>query len=1068
MIPLSFPQRGLWFVNQLDGPSAAYNIPTVARLRGDLNADALCAAVRDVVARHEVLRTVYRDVHGEPEQVVLPTADVEIVRRVVAVADVATEVAAAIRHVIDVSAGIPLRAWLFSTSDRDHVFVLVVHHIAADGWSIGPLLRDLSAAYAARIAGAAPDWAPLPGQYVDYTLWQRELLGTEDDPDSVLSAQLDYWRGQLAGLPDEIPLPTDRPRPVTTDHAGGWVPFTVPPATGARVSALTAATGTTPFMVYHAAVAALLTRLGAGTDIPIGTVVAGRTDMALDDLVGFFVNSLVLRTDTGGDPTFRTLLDRARDTDLAAYACQDVPFERLVELVNPTRLAARHPLVQTMLEFWASDGNQLDLPGLVVTMDGWQHARHAKYDLTISIFSSRGRDGVEYHGGVEYAADLFDAATARSLADRLLRMLDAVTADPGRPIGTVDLLDPAERVAILTEWAGTSRSGPDGTLPDLLAESVERTPDAVAAAFQGVEVSYRDLDARANRLARLLIARGVGPGVLVGVFLTRSVELVVALLAVLKTGAAYLPLDPQYPGDRLTAMLADAAPACVLTEDAVAADLPVTGLCLDDPLVLAELARLDGGPVGDTDRTAPLSCRHPAYVVYTSGSAGQPKGVVVPHRGVVNFLAALARITGIGPGDRVLALASLSFDVTAREVFLPLLTGATVQPAGDDERRDAYALADLVRRDGVTLTLGGTPSLLAELARELTGTGGALRLAISAGESVRRVPAEVRTALGRLINMFGPTECTMTTTFRDCTADPPDGPDLIGRPIDHARVHVLDERLAPVPPGVPGELYVAGPGLAIGYLGRPGLTAAAFVPCPFGPPGERMYRTGDIVRWRLNGELEFVGRADDQVKIRGIRVEPGEVEAHLAAHPDVARAVVVAREDRPGDVRLVGYVVPVAGAAPDPADLRGLLARRLPDYLVPAAVLVLDSFPLSPNGKLDRARLPTPDYDGLPDGRPPATDVERTMCELFAGVLGVPTMFADDSFFDRGGNSLLVARLLARVRDTFGVAIGFRDFFADPTPAGLAARLTRVLLGELADLTEDELRTVLAAEESGR
>jgi amino acid adenylation domain-containing protein len=1065
VIPLSFPQRGLWFVNRLDGPSAAYNIPVVARLRGDLNADALCDAMRDVVARHEVLRTVYREIHGEPEQVVLPSADVEIDRRVVVVADVATEVAAAIRHVIDVTVGIPLRGWLFSTSDRDHMLVLVVHHIAADGWSIGPLLRDLGAAYVARNAGVAPDWPPLPVQYADYTLWQRELLGGEDDPDSVLRTQLDYWRGQLAGLPDEIALPTDRPRPVATDHVGGWVPFTVPPAVGARVAALAAATGATPFMVWHAAVAALLTRLGAGTDIPVGTVAAGRADVALDDLVGCFVNSLVLRTDTGGGPTFRTLLDRTRDTDLAAYAHQDVPFERLVELVNPTRLAARHPLFQTMLEFWTGGGDRLDLPGLVVTMGGGQHARHAKFDLTISVFESRGLDGVEYHGGVEYAADLFDAATARSLVDRLLRVLDAVTADPGRPIGTVDLLDPAERAAILTEWAGTAGPGPDGTLPDLLAASVERTPDAVAVAFRGVEVSYRDLDARANSLARLLIARGAGPGVLVGVFLTRSVELVVALLAVLKTGAAYLPLDPRYPGDRLAAMLADAAPVCVLTEDAVAADLPAPGLRLDDPSVLAELARLDGGSVGDADRTAPLGGQHPAYVVYTSGSAGRPKGVVVPHRGVVNFLAALARITGIGASDRVLALASLSFDVTAREVFLPLLTGATVQPADDDERRDAHALADLVRRDGVTLTLGGTPSLLAELARELTATGGALRLAVSAGESVRRVPTEVRTALGRLINMFGPTECTMTTTFHDCTADPAGGPDLIGRPIDHARVYVLDERLAPVPPGSPGELYVAGPGLAIGYLGRPGLTAAAFVPCPFDPPGERMYRTGDIARWRADGQLEFVGRADDQVKIRGIRVEPGEVEAHLAAHPDVTRAVVVAREDRPGDVRLVGYVVPVAGAAPDPADLRAPLARRLPDYLVPAAVLVLDSFPLSPNGKLDRAALPAPDYDGLPDGRPPATDVERTMCELFAGVLGVPTMFADDSFFDRGGHSLLVARLLARVRDTFGVTVSFRDFFADPTPAGLAARLARVLVAELADLTEDELRVVLAAEE---
>jgi amino acid adenylation domain-containing protein len=1065
MIPLSSAQHRLWFAAQLEGPSASYNIPVVARLTGRLDLAALDAAVGDVLTRHEALRTIVRDISGEPEQFILPVAEVGRVLEPVLAdpAEVEDRIAAAVRHVFDLSAGIPFHAWVFTSASERHVLVMVLHHIAGDGWSIAPLLRDLSRAYTARLAGAAPGWEPLPVQYADYTLWHAELLGDEQDPDSMVSTQLACWRERLAGLPDENPLPTDRPRPAEPDPAGGSVAITVPPQVYQGLTRLAQDCQATLFMVVQAALAALCTRLGAGTDVPIGTLVAGRSDELTEELVGFFVNTVVLRTDTSGDPAFRELLTRARATAMDAYANQDVPFERIVEVLNPPRAAARHPLVQIMLEFRSEDGDSLTLPGITEATvgGGGEHALHAaKFDLTLDLRQTRGPVGPEGLSGIwEYARALFDHATVEAISRRFLRLLAAVTADPDQRISAIDLLDPAERHAVLHEWAGSSGPLPMATVPELVAAQVTRTPDALAVAFWGEELSYRELDARANRMARLLAARGAGPEALVGVSLPRCVDLVVVLLAVLRAGAAYLPLDPRYPAGRIASMLADVAPACVVTdaETAVALPGPAPRIVLDDPGTAVALARQDVGPVASL-----IGPEHPAYVIYTSGSTGRPKGVVATHRGVVNFLTGLLGITGITSADRVLALASLSFDVTAREMFLPLICGAAVFPLSDDERRDPRAIGDAIRRDRITMTLGGTPTLLAGIARNLSVTGAQLRLAISAGESVHRIPSAVRPALGRLVNMFGPTEATMTTTFRDVTADPAAGPDLVGRPLQNTRVYVLDATLRPVPSGVPGEFYIAGPGLARGYLGQPGLTAERFLACPFGAPGTRMYRTGDLMRWR-DGELEFLGRADDQVKIRGIRVEPGEVEARLLEHPAVGQAAVVAREDRPGDLRLVGYLVPTAdfGAELDPAELRAYLARLLPDYLVPAALLVLPALPLSPNGKVDRRALPPPEYTGAPGGRAPATSGEERLCELFAEVLGVAPVLADEGFFTLGGHSLLVAQLLARIRDAFGVEVSYRDFFSHPTPAQLAVRVEERALAQLSDLSEEQLREML-------
>ena len=790
-IPLSFAQHRIWFARQMEGPRASYNIPVVARLTGRIDTDALQAALDDLIGRHEVLRTMIGVAGGEPEQLIMPAeqATMTLDRVTAHPGEAEQHIAAAVQHVFDLAAEIPVRAWVISTTSDQHVLVLLLHHIAGDGWSMVPLLRDLGRAYTARLARAAPQWEPLPVQYADYTAWQHELLGDEHDPDSLASRQLDYWRRQLTGLPPELAIPTDRPRPAAASYQGNRVAFGVPAPVHARLTRLARDSQATTFMVIQAALAVLLTRLGGGTDIPIGTTVAGRSDDALDNLIGFFVNTLVLRADTSGDPPFRQLLARIRGTGLDALAHQDIPFERIVELLNPPRSAARHPLFQTMLNFNNADPDSLDFPGVKAIVGGGdQHwVRTARFDLTLRVTETSGNRSVpaELRGYWDYATDLFDAATAEYMSARFLRLLEDFAADPDQPIGQAAFLSPAERQLILQDWSGTTETAPDATLPGLLAAQAARTPGALAVAFGSQQLSYTELDAAATRLARLLISHGTGPETLTAVFLPRSPELVITLLAVLKTGGAYLPLDPHYPPARTARMLSDAAPARVITTRDLTAALPpghpgitaVPRLLIDDPHILTALARTPAAPLRATERLAPPHPGHPAYIVYTSGSTGQPKGVIATHRGVVNFLTALRTITGISADDRVLAIASSSFDVIVRELFLPLTTGAAVVLLSDDERRDARAVAEAVRANAITLTLGGTPTFITPIAEDLSrGRAHALRLAISAGESATRIPAGSRQALRRLVNMFGPTECTMTTTFRDCTADPATGP----------------------------------------------------------------------------------------------------------------------------------------------------------------------------------------------------------------------------------------------------------------------------------------------------
>ncbi|MDB5406692.1 MAG: dimodular nonribosomal peptide synthase [Rhodospirillales bacterium] len=1053
-IPLSFAQHRLWFLDQLEGPSPTYNITLGLRLSGPLDRSALEAALSDLVERHESLRTVFPDTTGTPRQLVLDPADA---RPILAVQPVSEEAlpeilnAAACRG-FDLAGEIPLRASLFVLAPQEHVLLLLVHHIAGDGWSLAPLARDLAASYAARRLGVAPDWAPLPVQYADYTLWQHQLLGSEDEPGSPIARQLAFWTATLQDLPDQIALPTDHPRPAISSYRGATVSFRITPKLHDDLLGLARSSHASLFMVLQAGLVALLNRLGAGTDIPIGSPIAGRTDEALDELIGFFVNTLVLRTDTSGDPSFQKLVERVRDANLAAYGNQDLPFERLVEIVNPVRSRARHPLFQIMLAFQNTAGIGLDLPDLVVASEPVDIGI-AKFDLSF-ILSERHADGCPdgIEGAIEYRTDLFERETVERIAGCFVRLLEAAILTPEGPIGQIDILDTRERHRLLVEWNDTARAMPRTTLPALIEAQAARAPAAIALVCEDASLSYAEINARANRLARLLIAQGAGPEQIVAVAVPRSAEMIIALVAILKSGAAYLPIDPDLPSERIAVMLEDARPARLLTTAALARDLPgvTPRVLLDDAATIEELERYPDADPSDAERTAPLSPESPAYVIYTSGSTGKPKGVVVTHLGIPSLVASQIERFAITPDSRVLQLSSASFDASIMDVLMALPAGAAlvVPPPGP---LLGDALAEVLTRYAVSHALV-PPAALASVP---AGGFEHLTTLVVGGDAC---PADLvgRWSAGRrMVNAYGPTETTICTAMSmplSGAAAPP-----IGRPIRNVRVYVLNEGLQPVPVGVAGELYIAGPCLARGYLDRPALTAERFVANPFDHSGGRMYRTGDLVRWREAGTLEFLGRADHQVKIRGFRIELGEIEAALADHTGVAQAAVIARDDASGDRRLVAYVVPAASDAPEPADLRRHLAQSLPAYMLPAAFVMLDRLPLTPSGKLDRKALPAPDVTAQgATFRAPRTPREEILCALFAETLGVPRVGIDDDFFELGGHSLLAVRLGGRIRERMQPDFPITGVYTAPVVRELAALLDGGLgSAEVLDLSRD-------------
>ncbi|MEU5693390.1 amino acid adenylation domain-containing protein [Actinosynnema sp. NPDC020468] len=1024
-VPLSPAQQGVRLAAEVAGH--AYTAPLALRLTGSLDLDALRAAVVDVVERHEALRTAF------PEDDLGWRQEVRPARPPFEVADwTADALAEAVARPFDLAADLPLRTHVFRVGPQEHVLLLALHHIATDGWSTGVLLRDLATAYRARTAGTAPDFTPLPIQYADHTVRHLARLGSTDDPDSTLSRQLGYWADALAGAPDELRLPADRPRPAVSDNVGAEVRAHLDADLHRAVVGIARANQATVFMVLHAAVAALLHRMGAGADVVVGTVVAGRDHADLDGLVGMFVNTLALRVDLSGDPDFTTLLHRVREADLAAYAHQDVPFDRVVGRVNPERSGGRHPLFQVSVVLQdgvdGPEDDQLGLPGLTVRTEPTTTGG-AKGDLAFAFgqdVDATGPVGVQVC--LEYAVDRFDEGTARTLVDRLVRLLGTVLSYPATPLSAVDVLTDAER-DLLRTWNDTAVPFDPRPVHEVIAAIARREPDATALVGHDGRLTRAELDAGANRLAHHLMALGAGRDTIVGVCLDRDTSNVLTLLAVLRTGAAYLPVDPTYPPDRLAYMLADAGAPVVVTQSSLAhlvagSDATAVVLDVDGPAIARRPATDPGARVAGLDA---------AYVIYTSGSTGRPKGVVVEHRGFANQTAWTAKALDLRPGDRMAYLSAQGFDSAVAEIWPALALGVELHLPAQDVLEDAEALPAWLAESGITACALATPRLESMLDDPVL-LASPMRTVHTGGDVLRRRPVPGTRFV--LWNTYGPTECTVVTTGEIVGPDPELPP--IGVPIDNYRVHVVDEHLRPVPPGVVGELYVSGVGLARGYHANPGLTAHRFVADPFGAPGERMYRTGDLVRWRSDGRLAFHGRADRQVKIRGLRIEIGEIEAALWDRPDVAQAAVVVREDQPGRQVLTGYVVPGDGF--DVERARVELAGFLPRYMVPEAFVLLDALPLTPNEKLDRAALPAP-AAGVRSTRPPATAREAVLCALFAEVLGVPSVGPDDGFFDRGGHSLLASRLVSRVRAELGVRLELRLLFDASTPAELAARL---------------------------
>ncbi|MCX4094588.1 non-ribosomal peptide synthetase [Nocardia sp. alder85J] len=1041
-VSLSLAQSRMWFLNQFDTGSAVENIVVAIRLSGVLDVGALRAAVADVVARQEILRTVYPGGADGPVQRVLPVSQVPVVVTAVPVAGEAVleAVSGVVSAGFDVTVEVPFRIRLFEVTDTagEFVLVFVAHHIAADGWSMGPLTRDVMVAYAARSAGQAPGWVPLAVQYADFAVWQRELLGSEDDPASLLSGQARFWRGVLAGVPDELNLPADRARPVVPSFAGGRVVFPVSVATHAGLAGLARQQGATLFMVVHAALAVLLARLSGTGDIVVGTPVAGRGEAELDGLVGMFVNTLVLRSQVEGGRSFEELLAATKEGDLAAFAHADIPFERLVELVNPERSTARHPLFQVALSFENLPESSFELPGLRVAAIDVDGATE-KFDLSLHIREHA--DGLT--AVFSFARDLFDQATVEVFAQRFTRLLDGIVAEPHKPVGELPLLTTAE-------FQRLTHVEPDDVmattlLPDLLGNGVHLGRDRVAVRYGGRSVTYGELDDRSSRLARVLIGRGVGPEKLVAVSLPRSFEMVLAVLAITKAGGAHVPVDPAYPGDRVRHMLTDSAAVLGITAGAYVGGLPadVDWLVLDDPATDIACAAQSAAAVTDADRITALRMTHPAYVIYTSGSTGKPKGVTVTHAGIGGLADVATGLYGLEPHHRFLHICSPSFDPSVLEWVCAFYIGATLVIA-PPEIIGGPDLAQLLRREQVTHTII-TPAVLGTM-----DPGDQAQLLVtSVGGDVTTPELLAKWQPGRrYFNAYGPTETTIISTYARLY---PGDHITVGTPVHGMSALVLDNRLNPVPPGVAGELYLAGGAVARGYRGAHGLTAERFLANPFGAPGARMYRTGDIVRWhataerddagRLTGdtawELDYVGRSDFQVKIRGFRIELGEIDAVLTRHPDVDFAFTMGRDTTAGATILASYVTPVTGHTIDTVALTEHVATILPPHMVPTAITVLDQIPLTPVGKLDRRALPEPVLAPR-EYRAPATEIETILAEVFTEVLGTDQIGLDDSFFALGGDSILSIQLVSRAK-TRGIRITPRDVFERRSIAGLAA-----------------------------
>jgi amino acid adenylation domain-containing protein/non-ribosomal peptide synthase protein (TIGR01720 family) len=1026
-VPLSFAQERLWVLDQLEPGSVSYTLPNPIRLHGHVDVPGLGRALTEIVRRHEALRTTFANREGRPWQVINPPARVPLPVVDLAGLPPAQREAEARRHVRelarqpwDLARGPLLRARLIRLGAEEHLLALMMHHIVTDGWSMAVFAQELGALYGAFSQGRPAPLPELPLQYADFSLWQRQWLQGE-----VLAKQLDYWRQTLAGAPI-LDLPTDRPRPAVQRYKAARHTFEVGADVAQRLQELSAQEGATVFMTLLAAFQVLLSRYSGQEDVCVGTPVANRNRAEFERLIGFFANTLVMRTNLSGNPSFRELLRRVREGCLGAYDHQDMPFERLVAELQPQRDLSRQPLFQVLFVLQRAPRQAVTLPGLTLGLR-LNELENINFDLTLQLTET----GQGLQGNLYFNTDLFDAPTAGRMVGHLRGLLEGVAAGPDAPLAEVSLLSDDERRQVLGEWNATEADYPhDRCIHELFEARADAQPDHAAVTFEGRLLSYGELDRRANQLAHRLRALGVGPEVPVGLCLDRCPEAIIGLLGILKAGGAYVPLDPAYPRERLGLMLRETGARVLLTQDHLRELLP------ECPAILS----LDGGwaDIAGEPTDRPHSGVTPdnlAYVIFTSGSTGVPKGVLVEHRGLVNLLMAHVRVFQLGPQSRVLQMIPLSFDASLAEIFRALVSGATLCQARKEDVLPGPGLSRLLREQDITaVTL--VPSVLATLppGEDLP----ALRTLNVGGEACS---AELAARWGRgrrMVNGYGPTEITVGATLA-WDWQPGRKPPL-GRPLPNVRCYVLDRHLKAVPVGVPGELYVGGVGVTRGYLNRPGLTAERFLPDPFGPAGRRMYRTGDLVRWLPDGMLEFLGRADQQVKIRGFRIELGEIEAALAQHPQVAQGVVDVQDHGVGR-RLVAYVVPRLGEAPVAAEVRGFLRARLPDYMVPAAVVNLAVMPLTANGKVDRRALPAPDSSRLSTDQTyvaPQTDKEKVLAGIWADVLRLERVGARDNFFELGGDSILSIQMIARASQA-GLRLTPKDLFRHQTVAELAA-----------------------------
>jgi amino acid adenylation domain-containing protein len=1036
--PASFAQQRLWFLDQLEPNSPTYVMPGGVRMLGALDVGALARTLNEIVRRHAVLRASFETVDGKPAQrlrstleLALPLEDLSHLPETEREAEVERRFLLEADRPFDLADGPLLRATLLKVSDTEHILLLTLHHIVADGWSVGVLLEEVAAIYPAFVAGQASPLDDLPIQYADFAAWQQaELEG------GALNEQLAYWRRQLGGASTTLDLPTDRARPSVQSYRGASVPFNIPADVAAELRSLARQEQATLFMVLVGGLSAVLSAYSRQHDILIGTPIANRVRPETEGLIGLFANTLVLRTDVSGDPSFRELVRRLRDVTLQAYAHQDLPFERLVDELQVERSLSHNPLFQVMLAVQHGAFTRCELPGLTLESLN-SHTQTSKFDLTLEVEETP--DALA--GQLEYSTDLFDRQTVERLLSHLRNLLAGAAADAERRISQLPLLSSAESERLLVDFNATAAPLPTTqTLPALLDAQADRTPDAVAVVSESGSLTYAELHARANQLAHYLRGLGVGPDVRVAVCLDRSTDLLVGVLGISKAGGAYVPLDPTYPRERLAFMLEDSQVTVLVTQEALLEMLPPTS---------ATVVRIDADWPAIAEQptqalTTELSPDDLAYVIYTSGSTGKPKGVQVHHRGLVNFLCGMQREIGLQPSDTLAAVTTLSFDIAGLELYLPLSTGARVVVVSRDAI-DGESLRAVLDKHQATIMQATPVSWRLLLDADWSPPAGFTGLC--GGEALPRELASELLARGvRLFNMYGPTETTVWSTMHLVTTADITSGIPIGKPIQNTSVHVLDALGHPVPIGVPGELFIGGTGVARGYLNRPELTQERFVSDPFsGDPRARVYRTGDLVRFRPDGTLDFLGRLDHQVKVRGFRIELGEIESALAGHADVREAVVVARASAAGDKRLIAYIVPSADDSPPTiGQLHAHLRQSLPEYMLPAAVVVLPELPLTPNGKIDRNALPAPEgRSAMGEYAAPRTPAEATLASIWQDVLGLERVGADDNFFEIGGDSVLSVQIVARARAA-GLQFTPKQLFQAQTVAQLAQLATSV------------------------